>query len=138
MTQDVFLAIWTEREKYKPQGKFRGYLVSVTLHRCQNLTRKIKTQTTYVQNERQEKPDEGTESDLQLQRIIEQEKSQKVQQALARIPQKHRQVLILRFTHELSLNEISKTTGFPLGTVKGYISRGLNRLQQLLSKESIR
>ncbi len=39
VAQDVFLSIWAERERYRPRGRFRSYLVSVTLNRCRHLAR---------------------------------------------------------------------------------------------------
>lgn len=135
VAQDVFLALWAERGRYTPRGKFRSYLVSVTLHRCHTVARKTKTQEAHARLERPEEHIDASEPDLPLQKLVERENSREVRKALTRIPHKHRQVLILRFTQDLSLEEISDATGFPLGTVKSHLFRGLKRLARLLDEE---
>ena len=76
------------------------------------------------------------EPDRPLAELVEREKARVVRGALARVPDGHRQVLVLRFTHDLSLEEIAASTGHPLGTVKSHLFRGLKRLRRLLDEES--
>jgi len=52
-----------------------------------------------------------------------------VQAALGRLDSLHREVLVLRFHEELSLDEIATVTGAPLSTVKSRLYRGLAALK---------
>jgi RNA polymerase sigma factor (sigma-70 family) len=48
--------------------------------------------------------------------------------ALARLPQRKREALVLRYWLDLPLAEIATTMGVRTGTVKALISRGLDAL----------
>lgn len=53
-------------------------------------------------------------------------------QLLQTLPPKQRTCLALKFGEDLTERQISEITGFPLGTVKTSISRGLKRLRKEL------
>jgi len=60
------------------------------------------------------------------------ERSAAVRLAVARLADPYREVVSLRFFGELSLDEIARQTGRPLGTVKTHLHRGLLRLRTAL------
>lgn len=53
-------------------------------------------------------------------------------QALLRLPQKQRAAIILRYYEDLTEAETAEALGVSLGTVKSNVSRGMDRLRQLL------
>jgi len=53
--------------------------------------------------------------------------------ALARLSPEHREVLILRFYHDLKLEEIAEVTSTPLGTVKSRLFHALKGLKGFLA-----
>lgn len=57
------------------------------------------------------------------------ENSQRITEALLTLDPLHREVLVLRFHEELSLEEISQVTHAPLSTVKSRLYRGLAALK---------
>lgn len=56
-------------------------------------------------------------------------------EAVLRLPEEQRLVLMLYYYEDLPVAEISKTLGIPQGTVKSRLSRGRERLKALLRKE---
>ena len=56
--------------------------------------------------------------------------------ALARLPDRERRVIELAYYSDLSETMIAKELGVPLGSVKSWKRRGLNRLASLLDVES--
>lgn len=52
--------------------------------------------------------------------------------AIYKLDEKYKTVLILRYYHDLTLEQISKTIHEPLGTVKTNIRRGLEKLKPFL------
>lgn len=63
------------------------------------------------------------------------EQRQGLSAALARLPPEMRTALILRFYHDLPLEEIAQTTGVPVGTVKSRIFRALSALRPMLGEQ---
>jgi len=51
------------------------------------------------------------------------------------LPFLQREVILLRYFHELSLDEISEIVQVPVGTVKSRLSLGLQRLKERLTAE---
>jgi RNA polymerase sigma-70 factor (ECF subfamily) len=50
----------------------------------------------------------------------------------------HREVMVLRFHEELSLEEIAKVTRAPLSTVKSRLYRGLAAIRPKLERNALR
>jgi RNA polymerase sigma-70 factor (ECF subfamily) len=56
--------------------------------------------------------------------------------AVARLPASQREVVLLRFYGDLSLQEIARVTRDPLGTVKSRLSRGVTTLREQLTSRA--
>jgi RNA polymerase sigma-70 factor (ECF subfamily) len=56
--------------------------------------------------------------------------------ALRRLPEEFREVIVLRELQEMSYREISEITGVRIGTVMSRLSRARQRLQHALGRES--
>jgi RNA polymerase sigma-70 factor (sigma-E family) len=61
-----------------------------------------------------------------------------VWQAIQQLPERQRQVVVLRYYEDLSEAETADVLGVSAGTVKSSLSRGLDRLEQLLADPSYR
>ena len=66
------------------------------------------------------------------------EDRQQIAAALMQLDTLHREVLVLRFHEELSLEEISKVTRAPLSTVKSRLYRGLAAIRPKLERNHLR
>jgi RNA polymerase sigma-70 factor, ECF subfamily len=127
VTQDIFLSLWAERDRYQPRGKFRSYLFSIAFHRCQYVARQhASDMAKTAQAARATMPDET--ADRSLAELLEKERDRTVREKLANLPPKLREVMILRFVNGLSLQEIAEIKETPLGTIKVRVFRGLKRL----------
>ncbi len=136
VAQDVFLALWSERMRYQPRGKFRSYLVSMTTNRCNYAARQRASHTKKLSNLATEEKSAGSGSEAPLSTILEREKSRALRNLIQSLPPTPRQVMILRYTNDMSLEEIATATGMPIGTVKSHLCRGVKRLHELWSKEA--
>lgn len=63
------------------------------------------------------------------------ERAADVRSAVAALPEPYREVVMLRFFGELSLEEIARQVDRPLGTVKTHLHRGLLRLRGTVAAE---
>ena len=58
-----------------------------------------------------------------------------LEEAIAALPEAHRQVVLLRFYEQLSCQEIADRLGLPLGTVTKTLSRAYAELRQILQSQ---
>src|ERR1700723_357155 len=63
---------------------------------------------------------------------------QRIAASLLQLDTLHREVLVLRFHEELSLEEIAKVTRAPLSTVKSRLYRGLAAIKPKLERSTLR
>ena len=73
-----------------------------------------------------------------LDRFSNLEDRERIAAALLQLDTLHREVLVLRFHEELSLEEIAKVTQAPLSTVKSRLYRGLAAIKPRLERASLR
>jgi RNA polymerase sigma-70 factor (ECF subfamily) len=66
------------------------------------------------------------------------EDRERIAAALLQLDTLHREVLVLRFHEELSLEEIAKVTRAPLSTVKSRLYRGLAAIKPKIERASLR
>lgn len=52
--------------------------------------------------------------------------------ALARLPDKYRHVIILKYYHDMTLTEVARVLKKPEGTVKTWLHKALKRMRELL------
>src|SRR6202789_3277311 len=71
-------------------------------------------------------------------RFSNMEDRERIAGALLELDTLHREVLVLRFHEELSLEEIAKVTRAPLSTVKSRLYRGLAAIKPKLDRPSLR
>jgi RNA polymerase sigma-70 factor (ECF subfamily) len=67
-----------------------------------------------------------------LDAAIRREQKEQISAAMQHLTAEYREALVLRFQEEMSIEEISKVTGAPVGTVKSRIYRGLSALEPWL------
>ena len=69
--------------------------------------------------------------------IGKEELAASIHEAIARLPEEHKAVLLLRFAEDLSYAEIAAATGASLGTVMSRLFYGKRKLKKLLQHEMV-
>lgn len=67
--------------------------------------------------------------------VLDREPLAAVAEALERLPEKDRLVIVLRYLLDLSERETAQVLGCPLGTVKSRVSRALTKLRRRLGDD---
>ncbi|MEQ8790757.1 MAG: RNA polymerase sigma factor [Pirellulaceae bacterium] len=66
--------------------------------------------------------------------LVQKEQAQQVRQAIDELPEKQRQVVLMRIYEQKTFAQIAEETDTPLGTVLVYMQRALERLRQKLQR----
>jgi RNA polymerase sigma-70 factor (ECF subfamily) len=125
VTQEVFLTLWQERERYSEEGKLRFYLLKVARLRCLATLKKrhslfrLRTKVQKTRNSAREAMPGEEHANANL-----------IQHGLKQLKPEFADVLILRHLQGLNMAEIQEVTGLREGTIKSRISRGLDLLRK--------
>lgn len=109
-------------------GKFQNYLITIAVNICNNYFKKAKP--IYTDLDALELTDD---TDSSFDRIIQDENRLEVRRAINALPDYQKEVIILRFYHELKIREIAKITKASVPTVKSRLQQGLKKLQRYLT-----
>ncbi|MFR9795671.1 sigma-70 family RNA polymerase sigma factor [Streptomyces sp. MS06] len=135
VAQNVFLAAWRGRAGFDPaRGALSAWLVGITRRKVADAlsarTRRgelvAAAGAVLVLGARQQ----TSEQQGVLDRVV-------IRQAMATLPEAQRRVLSLTFYDDLTQTQISRVTGWPLGTVKSHARRGLHRLGRCLEEKQV-
>lgn len=136
--QEVFIALFQSADKYQAQGKFKAWLFLMARNKVLNYFRAQNKNTTSL-----DQTDEEGNAFLQdtlpdksapiLDGLTQRETAQAVHRALEQLPERQREILILR--QDMSFKEIAEMLGKPLGTILADSHRALAKLKQLLTAQ---
>lgn len=128
ITQKVFIHLWENRTQMDPQKALKSYLFTSVRNRSLNYIRDNKKYRSRLLDVEIEDLDlTFEEDDLALEELKE-----KVQEALAELPEKCRQVFEMsRFQH-MKYKEIAEELDLSVKTVEAHMSRALKGLKEHL------
>lgn len=132
LVQEAFLAVWNGATHYSsPKGSVRTWILSIVHHRAVDRLRQgaaSKRRQEALEHVAAIEPDAPDAADVALAQIAAEE----VQTALADVPDDQRQVLRLAYFGGYTHHEIAEMLSLPLGTVKGRMRLGLERVRRNL------
>ncbi|WP_025843540.1 RNA polymerase sigma factor [Porphyromonas gingivicanis] len=139
--QEVFIkVINTIREgRYQMQGKFRSWLLRIAHNAIIDYFRRAKAQKTIsLSNDiyREDFIERIPCSSPNIEELlIANNTRQEVREWVAQLPKQQREVLILRFSQEMSFKEIAEYTGVSINTALGRMRYALINLRKIALKE---
>ncbi|MEI8037494.1 MAG: sigma-70 family RNA polymerase sigma factor [Verrucomicrobiota bacterium] len=136
IAQQVFLRIWRNAKRYRPDAKFTTYIFTITRNLVFNETRRRSRKKEVSADERQEnsnqlladRPDRQPDAEL-----LQGELQQAVDAAIAALPETQRLAVVLRRYEQLSYEEIAKVLELSVSAVKSLLFRARSSLREALS-----
>ena len=133
--QEAFLSIWRSSARYDPaRGSVRSWTLGVVRNRAIDALRRASGPAPKLDLddaallEARAAP-ERTESEA-----IRRDAAERVRGAVAKLPPEQSEVITLAFFGGFSHSEIASMLGAPLGTIKGRMRLGLEKLQEALAE----
>jgi RNA polymerase sigma-70 factor (ECF subfamily) len=126
VAQDVFLATLEKRAKFRGEARLWTYLAAITVNRCRSVLRRRWLQERVLAVLAPARPvaregDCPTGAD---------ETGRVVRAAVARLPTAYREVIVLRYLEELSIDEVAAV----LALTRGAVEQRLSRARRLLAE----
>lgn len=127
LTQNVFLKLIKYIGSYVDKGKFKSYLITIAINVCNTYF--------YENNIAFDEFNTNTYDETTVKELDKIEKNDSIQQALNRLPEKQKEVIILKYYEDFKIREISKILDEKVPTIKSRLKQGLEKMSRYLGKE---
>lgn len=129
VVQEAFTGLYRKWDSLRDANAAVGYLRTAVVNGSRSVLRRRKTARDYV-------PPHAPNARSAESLAMLSNEHQSVVAALATLPHRQREVLVLRYYGQLSEAEIAEATGISRGTVKSTASRALESLQTAMHPKS--
>jgi RNA polymerase sigma-70 factor (ECF subfamily) len=130
ITQETFLRAWQALPRLSLDRSLKPYLLRIAVNLCHTWAEKHHAARTVDLDGEEENL--ATGADDVLDRMTEAELRDRLNVAIDQLPPLYRTAVTLRYTEELSYEEIALTLNLPLNTVRTHLRRAKARLRELL------
>jgi RNA polymerase sigma-70 factor (ECF subfamily) len=129
--QNCFLKIIKNINKYRGDGSFRGWALTIARNESLGFLRRVKLRKEVVIEGEVLYAREGKPGDISGDVIIAMEAS-RVRKAFTNLPEKQRLTVQLRIDDGLSFREIGRVIGSSEGSARGNYYHGIRKLRKIL------
>ena len=136
LTQETFVAVFTNPERYKPENNFNGWLVTVALNVARDHFRKAHTQRRSIKSGKPPPKYEDIKNIPVPDPIATQANSDFLRHLVQMLPADQRTMVEGIYFHRKSWKEAAADAGIPVGTAHHVLNRGLERLRERLTAEA--
>jgi len=125
IAQDTFVKLYSSIGEFRGEASLETWLYRVVVNRCLDHRRRLLRRMPFV-------GDLIEAGESILQRLVKAEAAQTVEQAVAKLPEDQRIVVVMRYTEGRSYEQIAEILGCSRGTVASRLSRAHKTLERRL------
>jgi len=142
LLQDIFIKAYRHLNRFNPKLKFSSWIYRIAHNETINQYRKKRSYSatidTFIENDDVDHLAGFIGEALDIDNdYISKENAGKVNAALAKLPDKYREVLILRYFEDQSYKEISDILRKPTGTVATLINRAKSKFRKIARQHQL-
>ena len=137
LSQEAFIRIHRHLKKFDPEYSFKTWFFHILSNLCKNHLRhrKIKNRyTTSLESVEGIAVSKTDRPDIAYQRN---ETQQRVWQAIEKLPEKFKEIIILNHFEEMSYDQISRVLDIPRGSVMSRLYYARQKLREILEKRGV-
>lgn len=128
-SQEAMIRIYTKIHTYEEKAQFKTWVQRIVTNICIDKFRKKKPSVSIDEHEMVFEAAENVEKEVMAAYVAED-----IQEAINKLPDHHRSVVVLRYLQQFSYNEIAESLDLPINTVKSYLFRARKQLQNYLQE----
>ncbi len=130
--QEIFVRAYTKLATFDRSRRFSTWLLSIGSNYCIDVLRRRRATIVDLDDVAFAVPDQAPGPERSA---VDQEQRRAIARAVQRLPETYRLVTVLRYYHDLSYEEIERTTGLSEATIKTRLFRARRQLEELLEQE---
>jgi len=138
LTIEAFGKAFKRLDQYVPNYAFSTWLFRIATNNCIDFIRKKRLNTMSIDKSMDESKGEQPFITLESkglnpeQTVIKEQKIKMMRKVVDQLKPRYKNLVVLRYFHELSYEEIAKELNIPLGTVKAQLFRAREFLFQIM------
>ncbi len=134
--QETFIKVYLNLHKYNPEYPFSQWLHAIARNTFIDYTRKRKDNVLSIdsQNWSASRINPPANTANPEESLMRHQTGKELDRILDDLPERYRQMIVMRFIREYSYEEIADKLGIPIGTVKTQIHRARERFCRLISR----
>lgn len=124
--QEVFIALWRGASGFRGRSKVKTWIFRIAYNQAISWQRRSSNYISY-----DDMVVYASETGLE-EEVTSSLESEKIRNALGKLPDKHRVVVILAYLNDMSYSEIAEVLRIPLGTVKSRMNHAMRSLLRIM------
>lgn len=129
-SQEALIRVYTKIGSYEEKAQFKTWVQRIVTNICIDKFRRTKPTVSIDEHEMVFKDNKhNVEREVMSGYLAED-----IREAIDQLPEHHRTVIVLRYLQDFSYNEIADSLDLPLNTVKSYLFRARQQLQNRLQE----
>lgn len=125
--QEALIKIYSKIDTYEEKAQFKTWVQRIVTNICIDKFRRTKPTVSIEEHDFVFQDNTHVEHQVLASFAMDD-----IREAIEQLPEHHKTVVILRYLQDFSYNEIAASLDLPLNTVKSYLFRARQQLQQLL------
>jgi len=130
VVQQCFVKLWEKRAEASNIQSFSSYLYRSVYNSCMNIFEHEKVKKSYADNSEQKLREYYAE---QVEDSFTEELTEQIKSAIELLPEKNKEVFLLRFYEGYNIKEVSEKLNITIRTVETHVSKSLKILRQALT-----
>jgi RNA polymerase sigma-70 factor (ECF subfamily) len=126
-SQEALIRIYTHIGSYEEKAQFRTWVQRIVTNICIDKFRRKRPAVSIEEHDMVFRARDDVETE-----VLSSCAAEDIREAIGKLPDHHRTVVVLRYLQDFSYNEIADSLNLPLNTVKSYLFRARQQLQTLL------
>lgn len=125
VVQEIFLKAYLALPKFRGDARFSTWVYRIAINHCRDYLKRGGPLPVELKEDQiaDEPAPEDKEWQDELREMRENRASEELQKLLAQLPEKHRQILVMRELEEMSYDEIAEVLQIRPGTVRSRLNR---------------
>lgn len=128
-SQEALIRIYTKITSYEEKALFKTWVQRIVTNICIDKFRRTKPSVSIDEHEMVFASEQDVEA-----AVLRKDAARDIHEAIEKLPEHHRAVVVLRYLNDFSYNEIADTLNLPINTVKSYLFRARHQLQGMLQE----
>ena len=130
IVQEVFISCYQHLAEFRNEAEYRTWLIRITINKCKDYRRRWNIKNlVYKPINQLTKKEESAETIL-----LKRQYSTNLIEQISKLSSKYKEVLILYYYQEMTMQEISEILNISINTVKSRLLRGKNALKTRLER----